>query len=94
MKLQESSPIVQCREEDLKAVEGAIPKAQSKYKKQLNKEAPEVTIDRKHFLSKGAANDQQEEDPDAPTWCDASAWLLHLLHIQSRHHASLSTFMA
>jgi hypothetical protein len=67
-KLQEPSQIVQCREEDLKVVEGAIAKVQAKYKSAYGSEAPQLTIDRKHFLPKAASSQEEEDDPDAPTW--------------------------
>jgi ATP synthase (E/31 kDa) subunit len=68
-KLQEPLQTVQCREEDIKVVEAAMPKAQSKYKSTYGKEAPELTLDRKHFLAKGATSAEQEDDPDHPSWC-------------------------
>ena len=69
VKLQEPAQVVQCREEDLKAVEAAMPKAQQQFKKRTGNEAPELTLDRKHFLPKGAATAEQEDDPDHQSWC-------------------------
>eukprot|EP01025_Chloroclados_australasicus_P055009 TRINITY_DN6586_c0_g2_i2.p1 TRINITY_DN6586_c0_g2~~TRINITY_DN6586_c0_g2_i2.p1 ORF type:complete len:254 (+),score=37.83 TRINITY_DN6586_c0_g2_i2:221-982(+) len=66
-KLQEDSQIVQCRQEDLKTVENAITKAQAAYKKKYNAEAPQLTLDRKHFLAPGAKNQSEEDDPDCDT---------------------------
>lgn len=71
-KLQEPSQVVQCREEDVKVVEGAMPKAQALFKTKFGKEAPQLTLDRTHFLAKGAATAEQEDDPDHPTWYGAA----------------------
>lgn len=67
-KLQEPSQIVQCREVDLKVIESCVPKAQEKYKAVYGSEAPQLTIDRKHFLPSAAETQEEEDDPDAPTW--------------------------
>jgi hypothetical protein len=72
-KLQEPSQVVQCREADVKVVEAALPKAQAKYKAKYNKEAPQLSLDRKHFLAKGAASAEQEDDPDHRTWCASAS---------------------
>lgn len=69
VKLQEPSQVVQCREEDVKAVEAALPKAQKKFQSAQGGEAPELTLDRKHFLPQGAKSNEAEDDPDNATWC-------------------------
>jgi V-type H+-transporting ATPase subunit E len=69
-KLQEPSQVVQCREEDLRAVEGILPKAQAHYKSVYNSDAPQLTVDRQHFLPRGAQTQEEEDDPDHPSWCD------------------------
>lgn len=66
-KLQEPSQIVQCREADVKVIEACVPKAQEKYKNVYGTDAPQLTIDRKHFLPAAAESQEQEDDPDAPT---------------------------
>ena len=63
--------MVQCREEDVKTVDAALSKAQSKYKSTYGKEAPQLTLDREHFLPKGASTQAQEDDPDHESWCAA-----------------------
>lgn len=73
-KLQEPSQIVQCREADIKVIETCVPKAQEKYKSVYSTDAPQLTIDRKHFLPAAAASQEQEDDPDAPTWCGCAAF--------------------
>jgi hypothetical protein len=69
-KLQEPSQVVQCREEDLEVVEAVLPKAQAKYKSLYNAESPQLTMDRSHFLPRGAKTQEEEADPDHPSWYD------------------------
>jgi ATP synthase (E/31 kDa) subunit len=68
-KLQEPSQIVQCRQSDISVVEATMPKAQQRYKQTYSEDAPQLTLDRKHFLPKAAATQAEDEDPDHPTWC-------------------------
>lgn len=90
-KLQEPSQVVQCREEDVKTVDAALSKAQSKYKSKYGTEAPQLTLDRTHFLAKGAGTQAQEDDPDHESWCAArqrgaaALWLAWLLASLSEH---------
>lgn len=67
-KLQEPSQIVQCRQADVSVVESAMPKAQQRYKATYKQDAPQLTLDRKHFLPKAAASQEEDDDPDHPTW--------------------------
>lgn len=68
-KMEDASQIVQCRKQDLTIVEKQLSAAQAAFKEQYGKEAPQLTLDRKHFLAPGGETQEQEDDPDYPTWC-------------------------
>jgi ATP synthase (E/31 kDa) subunit len=83
-KLQDPSQIVQCRQADLAVVEATIPKAQQRFKSTYGVDAPQLTLDRKHFLPKAATTQDQDDDPDHATWCEPAVvtwcpWYWHFL---------------
>jgi hypothetical protein len=70
-KMEDSSQIVQCRKQDATIVEKQLSAAQAKFKKLYGVDAPQLTLDREHFLAPGGETQEQEDDPDYPTWCES-----------------------
>lgn len=66
-KMADPSMIVQCRKEDLTVVEKQLSAAQARFKQTYGTDAPQLTLDRQHFLPPGAKSKEEEDDPDYQT---------------------------